>query len=155
MWLSRRHLLMLPLALAACGFQPVYGPQGGGSALLGTTRITAPQTRDGFILQRQLEQRLGRSRTDQHHLALAVTTNQEGLAVDEEGNTARYTLLAKVSYTLSDQNSGQVLTSGEVSNFTGYSATGTTVATLAAQKDAQARLMTIVADQILTRLNNR
>jgi LPS-assembly lipoprotein len=44
------------------------------------------------------------------------------------------------------------VTSGSVDNFTGYSATGTTVATLAAERDAQERLMTILADQIVTRL---
>ena len=46
----------------------------------------------------------------------------------------------------------KVLLSGNVDSFTGYSATGTTVATRAAERDAYERLMTILADQIVTRL---
>jgi LPS-assembly lipoprotein len=42
--------------------------------------------------------------------------------------------------------------SGSVDNFTSYSATGTTVATLAAERDAQERLMIQLADQIFVRL---
>jgi LPS-assembly lipoprotein len=41
---------------------------------------------------------------------------------------------------------------GRVSDFTGFSATGSTVATLAAERDATARLMVILADQIVDRL---
>ena len=37
-------------------------------------------------------------------------------------------------------------------NFVGYSATGTTVATLAAKRDATERLMTILADEIVLQL---
>jgi LPS-assembly lipoprotein len=39
-----------------------------------------------------------------------------------------------------------------VDNFTGYSATGTTVATQASKQDAEKRLMVILAEQIITRL---
>jgi LPS-assembly lipoprotein len=154
MWWSKRVLLVLPLmgAIAACGFQPVYGPAGAGRALLNGVTITAPATRDGFILRRRLEERLGRSATDQFNLTLTISTTQEGLGVDEQGNTTRYNLLGTADFTLSDQASGDIISSGQVSSFTGYSASGTTVATLAAQKDAQDRLMMILADQILTRL---
>ena len=44
------------------------------------------------------------------------------------------------------------VTSGTVDSFTGYSATGSTVATRAARADAEERLTTILADQIVTRL---
>ena len=47
---------------------------------------------------------------------------------------------------------GAVVTQGNVGGFTGYSATGSTVATTAARTDAQDRLMVILADQIVTRL---
>ena len=45
-----------------------------------------------------------------------------------------------------------VLATGQVDNFTSYSASGTTVATLAAQRDAEARLMVILADQVINKL---
>ncbi|HCQ58330.1 MAG TPA: hypothetical protein DIU10_10575, partial [Sulfitobacter sp.] len=50
------------------------------------------------------------------------------------------------------QLGGQIVTSGKVESFTGYSATGTTVATRAAELDAQERLMVILADLVVSRL---
>jgi LPS-assembly lipoprotein len=44
------------------------------------------------------------------------------------------------------------VTSGQVENFVGSSATGTTVETLAGEQDAQKRLMKVIADQIIARL---
>jgi LPS-assembly lipoprotein len=53
---------------------------------------------------------------------------------------------------LKDSATGSVLRSDTVDSFVSYSATGTTVATLAAQRDAQTRLMTILADLIVQQL---
>ena len=61
-------------------------------------------------------------------------------------------MIGKVDFILRDLTAGQIESSGTVENFTGYSATGTTVATLAAEHDAQTRLMTMLADQIVTQL---
>ena len=47
---------------------------------------------------------------------------------------------------------GTTITSGSVSGFTGYSTTGTTVATEAAEADAEERLAVLLADQIMARL---
>ena len=57
-----------------------------------------------------------------------------------------------MDFTLTETATGVIVTSGKVNNFVGYSATGTTVATLAAEEDAQERLMNILADQIVRRL---
>ena len=42
--------------------------------------------------------------------------------------------------------------SGEVSTFTAYSTTGSPVATAAARRDAEDRLMVALADQLVSRL---
>ena len=47
---------------------------------------------------------------------------------------------------------GARVTGGRVQSFTAYSATGSTVAGLAAEEDAGLRLMRILADQIVARL---
>ncbi|MBL3565900.1 hypothetical protein JMM59_12930, partial [Rhodovulum sulfidophilum] len=49
-------------------------------------------------------------------------------------------------------DSGSVVQSGEVDSFTAYSATGSTVATRTAERDAYRRLMVILADEMVTRL---
>ena len=150
--LNRRSMLLAPLALAACGFQPVYGPGGSGAALQNRVLVDEPDGRYGYFLTREIEGRLGRAVTPAYGLALTIATTEERLATDLKGYTRRFNLLATVDYALRDLATGQIVTSGKVENFTGYSATGTTVATLAGEQDAQVRLMTILAEQIVTRL---
>ncbi|EEB82988.1 secreted periplasmic protein [Roseobacter sp. GAI101] len=146
-------MLALPLiALAACGFQPVYGPGGNGAALQNSVQVDAPDDAFTYTLVREIETRLGQSNAPRFALAVNVVTREEGLAVDSADNTTRYNLIGSADFALRDLGTGQVETSGKVENFTGYSATGSTVATLAAERDAQIRLMTMLADQIVTRL---
>lgn len=149
---NRRFMLLAPLALAACGFQPVYGPGGNGTAMQNRVLVDEQHTREGYVLVREIEERLGRSNSPTYGLALNINTVEESLATDLEGNTRRFNLIGTVDYALRDMATGQIVTSGKVENFTGYSATGTTVATLAGEQDAQVRLMTILSDQIVTRL---
>ncbi len=150
---NRRLLLALPLlALAACGFQPVYGPGGSGTALQNSVEVDPPDNAFTYTLVREIETRLGRPAAPRYGLALTVATTQEGLAIDSADNTTRYNLIGVADFALRNLGTGQIETSGKVENFTGYSATGSTVATLAAERDAQVRLMTMLADQIVTRL---
>ena len=151
--LNRRFLIALPLlVLAACGFQPVYGPGGTGTALQNAVQVDAPNDAYSYTLVREIETRLGRAASPRYALALTVDTSEEGLAIDSEDNTRRYNLLGTTAYALRDLDSGQIVTSGKVESFTGYSATGTTVATRAAELDAQERLMVILADLVVSRL---
>jgi LPS-assembly lipoprotein len=151
---NRRFLLILPLlALGACGFQPVYGSGGTGAALQNRVLVDTPDDRFGYFLVRELETRLGRTNAPAYGLGLTITTEEDGLAIDSTGTTTRYNILGTADFALRDLTTGQIVTSGKVESFTGYSATGTTVATLAAEQDAQKRLMTILADQIVTRLH--
>ncbi|KAJ03669.1 hypothetical protein JQT66_01885 [Sulfitobacter mediterraneus] len=148
----RRFMLLAPLALAACGFQPVYGPGGNGQLLQNRIEVDPPNARYGYFLTREIEQKLGRGAPPAYGLAVNVSTNEERLAINRAGETTRFDLIGSVDYALRDLETGQIITSGRVENFTGYSATGTTVATLASKQDAEKRLMVILADQVITRL---
>lgn len=150
---NRRALLALPLGLAACGFSPVYAPSGVGAKLRGQVMVQEPSTHSGYLLVRHLETRLGRSGTaPRYALDLAISTNEDGLAINPSGDTTRFNLLGTANYALRDMAAGTILTSGTVENFTAYSTTGTTVATLAAERNAVERLMVILGDQITARL---
>ena len=148
----RRLLLAMPLALAACGFEPVYGTGGSGNRLQNQILVEPPDTRDSYILVRELETRLGRPTVAVYALALQLAILEEGLAIDRDDNTTRFNYLGSADYVMRDLGSGQVVASGQVESFTGYSATDSTVATLAAERAAQRRLMVILADQIVNRL---
>lgn len=152
MWLFKRTILGLVLGLAACGFTPVYGPDGAGRTLQNQVAFAAPDERNGQLLMQQLEARLGRAQNASYSLDVALDLTQEGLAIDVDGNTTRYNVLGVAAYTLTGAADGAIMASGTVRNFTGYSATGTTVATLASERDAEKRLMNILADMIAERL---
>lgn len=162
MSLLKRPLLILTLATAlvasACGFTPVYAPGGSGNALYGQIEIPVPDQADAtgdsnaYFLVRDLEQRLGRTNSGNYQLNLTLSTRTEGQAITADNSITRYSILGAAGYSLTRLSDGMVISSGTESNFTGYSATGSTVETLAGERDAFERLMAILADQITARL---
>lgn len=144
--------LCVCLVLAACGFEPVYGPGGTGTKLQNNVQVDTPIDREGFLLVRQLEERLGRSGDPAYALGVRLSVVEEARAIDPDGDLRRFHMIGRADYTLIDKSTGAVLDTNTVDNFVGYSATGTTVATLAAKRDATERLMTILADEIVLRL---
>ncbi|MCG7494077.1 LPS assembly lipoprotein LptE [Thalassobius sp. Cn5-15] len=154
MWLSKRHLMMMTCAVAlmGCGFTPVYAPDGAASDLEGQIAFADPSSRDEQLLVRHLEQRLGYTTAGRYRLSYDLTVDQRRIAVTETNTTARFNLIGEVRYRVTDASSETVLISGSATQFTGFSATGTTVATRAANEDARARLMVILGDQIVAHL---
>lgn len=150
--LNRRLFICAPLALAACGFEPVYAPGGNGAVLQNNILVDPPSTKDGYLLVRELEQKLGRSSNPAYVLSLTINTAETRQAIDREGDTGRLNRIGAVDYSLRRTTTGQIVTSGQVDNFVGSSATGSTVETLAGEQDAQKRLMVVIADQIISRL---
>lgn len=139
--------------LGACGFTPVYAPNGTASKLDGRLFIEEPNTRDEYLVTRQLETRLGRSDPAPMTLAFSVSVGSAGLGTTATGSTTRLHTYGSVSYALKNALSGAPIDSGVINNFTGYSATGNTAATLAAERAARERLMTLLADQLVDRLH--
>ncbi|MEO9685715.1 MAG: LPS assembly lipoprotein LptE [Tateyamaria sp.] len=150
--MARIGALLLTLLLASCGFQPVHGPNGAGSTLQNRVLVDEPDDRLGFQLVQRLEERLGRGNDPAFRLAVDLNVAEEARAIDPEGDIRRFHLIGTAAFTLSETGSGTVIRADNIENFVGYSATGTTVATLAARRDAQERLMSILADQIVLRL---
>jgi LPS-assembly lipoprotein len=149
MWLSdRRSFLVAALALGGCGFTPVYGPAGAGQALENAVDLGAPKSDDAYLVQRRFEERLGRGSA--YRLEFDVTTKDVGLGGTSTGNTTRYRVDGALSYKLLQGKA--VLLQGKTQAFTGYSTTGSTLSTLAAEKDARKRLMVILADQLMDEL---
>ena len=149
---SRRTLLTLPAVLAACGFEPVYGPGSAADGLRGQVEVDPPRDRTGFELVRQLEDRLGLAEAAEYRLTAEVFLSEEELGITVEQEITRFNLLGRANFQLRDFETDTVVTRGQVSNFTSYSATGTPFATQPARRDARERLMGILADQIVARL---
>ncbi len=151
---SRRRFGMTLAAatIAGCGFTPIYGLKGEGAALLGQISMGKPKNRNAYLLQQRIEERLGQAPSGEWLLIPRITTENIGLGYTEDGKITRYNITGSADYTLQRAGSQEVSKQGKVEHFTSYSATSTTVVTLAAERDARARLMTILADQIIDQL---
>lgn len=149
---ERRAVVLSLLALGACGFTPVYGPGGAAAGLWGKIEHDEPRNRDGFLLVRRFEERLGVPSAPRYRLSTGVRRRTERVAVTSEGVAQRYQVIGDALYTLYDRETGQPVARGEVAGFVSYSALRTTVATRAAENDATERLMVVLADQIVARL---
>lgn len=150
--LKRRLFLLTPLAFAACGFQPAYGPGGPARGIQSSIRVADPSDKNGFDLVERLEERLGRPKADRFDLTYSIKTTATGVGITPDNAITRYNLNGVIDWVLTDRTIGTRVTGGQVKSFTSYSATGSTVAGLAAQEDAARRLMRILADQITARL---
>jgi LPS-assembly lipoprotein len=153
MWLSdRRAVIFGALALAGCGFTPAYGPGGGAAELRGRIALAPPGDKLTFDLRARLEDRLGVAEAPLYRLDYVISLQNTGVAITPDGSVTRYNMTGRVAWKLVEPSGGAVRLEGSAQSFTSYSATGSTVAGLAAEEDALARLMVILADQIVTRL---
>ena len=150
---NRRTVLF---GAAACltvgGFTPAFGRTGGGTRLDGAILMDEPKTEAAYQLTRRIEDRLGRNLNARFGLSYSIDLTEVPIANTANNINTRYNILGEITYALRDLDSGAVVTSGKMNNFTSYSRSVTTLATQAAEKEARDRLMLILGDQIITRL---
>jgi len=145
--------MLLPAGvLAGCGFSPAYGPGGPGGKLQSSVLADAPRDGVEFELVKRLEERLGPAQAARYGLSYDIGLKSTGVGITTANAITRYNLNGTADWALRDLGTGARLTGGRAESFTSYSATGSTVAGLAAEGDAQRRLMRILADQIVTQL---
>ncbi|MEM9318105.1 MAG: LPS assembly lipoprotein LptE [Pseudomonadota bacterium] len=143
---------MALLPLGACGFSPVYAPGGPGTVLRGRVAVEPPSNRLGFELVARLEERLGRTGAGAYQLDHTISTSSQGIAITDNNDITRIRLNGMIDYALTETGSGLQLLAGQVGSFTAYSTTGSTLATDAAERDAETRLMVLLADRIVDEL---
>lgn len=149
--LSRRSVLLVALGLAGCGFSPVYGTGGSATALRSAVAFEVPDTVAGYRLRTRLAERLGDTRVATYQLTVGISQATTPATITTDGDTTRFNLAGTATWVLRD-TAGVALKDGTVDAFTSYSATGSTVATTAAETDAQARLSVALADLIVAQV---
>lgn len=149
---NRRSLLacMTALPLAACNFQPVYGPGGSGDIIRNQIRVADPTSRLEFELVSRLEDRLGTGSS--YTLTYTVAVAERNLAIDETAVINRVNLVGSLSFNVLETGTGQSVQAASVSTFTSFATTESPVATESARRDAEDRLAIALADQLVTRL---
>ncbi|PWE33499.1 hypothetical protein DDZ14_04700 [Maritimibacter sp. 55A14] len=144
-------LALLPLA--GCGFEPAFAPSGAAHGLQGQILVAPATNRTGFVLVGRLEDRLGRSGAGaRYELKVSMRTRKEAIGITTANEIERFNVIGEADFVLREMAGGTVVQSGQVQNFTSYSATASTVSTLTAERDALERLAAALADQIVTRL---
>ncbi len=138
--------------LAGCGFRPAHAPGGAASRLRNAVSVIEPDGRADYLMTRELEDRLGRASMPRYDLIYAMDLTKLPVAITNSNIATRYNLSGEATYALRDRQSRAVLLSGTVENFNSFSASGSTVAVQAAERSAEERLVTILADQMVARL---
>jgi len=151
---SRRNFLALGAAsaLTACGFTPAYGPNGQND-LFGEVAINAPATSDGYVLEREMTDRLGAAQSASYQLDLFLSISDSAVGVTKNQEITRYHAVGEVDFTLTDAATGEVLQSGSVEGFTAYSATSSTVDAITTPRDAHRRVISLLSDRLVARLS--
>lgn len=144
--------------LAACGFQPLYGDKSGGRIddRLADIRIQTIEDRVGQILHNLLLDRInpyGRPADPLYTLRVraAVSKAEIGLKFTEVATRARLTLSA--SFQLIEDESGDVVASGQVRSVNSYNISDSEFARVASENDATERAAREVSEEIRTRLS--
>jgi LPS-assembly lipoprotein len=146
------------LALAGCGFQPLYGEGSPAAEMVGRVAV-APldgEGEAGFALRERLTERLGPATAPTHRLEVDLELESEGVALTQDDLTTRFNVTGVAAFALVPLAGGPPAVAGEVRSVTGYSApasrAASAFATLVAEEDAEERLARALADQIAQRL---
>lgn len=144
------------VALAGCGFSPLYGEGAPAAAMSGRVEVAMLDGAAGFAMRERLTQRLGPASAATHRLETTLALDTTGVALTQENVTTRYDVTGVASYRLVPLTGGPPATAGTVRAGTGYSApvseASAAFAIRAAERDAEERLAVTLADQIVERL---
>ena len=156
MSLFDRRLLLLSLAsLGGCGFRPLYGggTGSGPGTLLGKVRIVADKGELPFRLREALIENLRPASTNAP-LALTVEAKvtRDGLLIEDDDDITRFNLTLNVEYTLRRVGQPSVLHRNSARSIAAFNATASQFATLASEREVQARAAEDVAEKITRRL---
>ncbi len=146
--MRRAAIAALCLALAGCGFHPMYG--GNLAPELSSIYVEPIAERDGYELRNALIDRLGsdgRSEGKKYRLKITLNEASQGIALQNDATITRYNNTLDARYVLTDKN-GDVLTQGTQTELSVYNVVTSPYATLTAQQDASMRAAQDMAERI-------
>ena len=149
---DRRKFVIGAFFLVGCGYAPVHGTDPKTKKLYTSVFVQAPKNRVEFELVRNLEKQFRKNSLSKYELNYTLTIEEEKVVVSASQTLERYNLFGSLKYSLTDRDGSLALTN-TVKSFASYSATGTPLATERAKRDAQDRLMVILAEQVLARIS--
>ncbi len=161
MWWSRALLVLVLLALgpAGCGFHPLYGKPdaakaAGVTADMASVRVLMIEDRLGQKVRNELVSRLnprGEPAVPKFVLYVKMYESVGGLATSADGTATLAEMYVNGSYTLS-QNGGVAVFGGAATSTVTTDFLGPRYASVAAERDAEDRAVTEIAEQITGRI---
>jgi LPS-assembly lipoprotein len=142
----------LSLLVAACGFQPMYAPAGGGQAI-GPVQVAQIDGKAGHVLKTELDRILSAENSGAPPALLEITLSEQvtplGIRVDESATRAELRLIA--NYVLTPPAGGQVMR-GSVFTVVNYDIPTAAFGEIAAQDDARERAAETMAQRFRAEL---
>ncbi|WP_051328685.1 LPS assembly lipoprotein LptE [Geminicoccus roseus] len=156
--LRRRVLLALPpvLALAGCGFQPLYGDAAGGEDVLADTaavEVTVPHGRLGQWLKAALADDLNPSMLSvptEYDLLISLGRTTKALAIQLDTTITRYDLILDAVFSLNRRSDGAPVYRNRVRRIASYNVSQEPYSTQVAEEDAERRAAVEASRQIAT-----
>jgi LPS-assembly lipoprotein len=139
----------LCVALAGCGFTPLYG---GGKVApqLSSIYVEPIAERNGYELRTRLIELLnsdGVLAGKRYRLKITMTESSQGIALQNDATITRYNNRMQAKYVLSDAG-GTLVTQGTQSELSSYNVVQSPYATLAGEQDSGKRAAQDMAERI-------
>ena len=149
-------VLLLPVALGACGLQPMYAGGGSGAVARGLAAIEVPpiEGKGGWLVRNALVDRLGAGKgSARYRLDVRLDDKLEGLGLLSDDTIGRERRTLRARYQLVDVASGDIVLDATAGSDAGIDIVSSEYATIAAEQTALENLARQVADRIVTRLS--
>ena len=152
----RPRLAALTLALAAlasCGYQPALKQGAPADVLTEGIEVAVAGGREGFILEELLLQRLGQSAgSSPYALTARLTVEERDQATPGAGGIDRKSIDGVAEFEIRSAGESGILAAGSVAGTASFSTGAGAVASGAARRDAERRMLTQIADRLYSRL---
>ena len=150
--------LFAPLALTACGLQPMYTGGGSGAVAQGLAAIdvSAIEGRAGWLVRNALVDRLGQagngSATARYRLDVRLDDELEGFALLSDDTIGRERRTLRARYQLVDLATDTIVFDDSAGSDAGIDVVSSEYAVIAAEQTALENLAKDVANRIVTSL---
>lgn len=153
----RLGILLAALALAACGFQPLYGPRDASttSDQLAAVKVELIADRLGQQVRNYLLDRMsprGEPKAPRYRLAVELSESLQELGFRKDETATRANLVVTADYALIKVGEKKPLLKGISQSANSFNIVNSDYATLVAENDARKRAARRLSDEITTRL---
>ncbi|MBZ8118357.1 hypothetical protein KUD11_06815 [Roseovarius sp. LXJ103] len=140
-------MTVVAMGLASCGFEPVYGENSATPGALSQASLRDPTTQPEFLFLKAFEERLPPPQNPQYRVDYQLSVSYQGLDVID---ASRVQVVGRVVADFVNLETDTVAFVSAVDAFASYTSGGSFPET--ERRDAESRLMRILADRLITRL---